>query len=458
MEEHSQHNTKLPGFTIKLDKRNWTQWNDQMIKMSLMSSSPYNLITKNEKPDWTAPKLTEINPLSNGTNGQPPRIRTTKYHNDGDEEGGIEMYKEDCKELKSKKTKYESDLSSLFVMIIRNPDELISAELEQMPEYPDKMAEKDIIWLIDKLQFIATGHGGASVALDALDYIELKAETYDRSGFIKLAKEAANARKRFMSRNQDTKLLLETFLDAIMVLKLKGFIQLKDKLNDIYSKKVWPTTDEIVSDAMNYLTTLEAANRSEDNHGQLKANIVELEEDEYKLLALATQMMDLKDRVNTNKEKIKAYRSSIEAFTVSTSNKSKRNVKHSQKEENSQKTHYCLNCGKTGHTWRNCKDKKAICGTCGKYHHTTMHKTVLEIIARREKKTKLPFYTEKKDAGGETHNANATDIDYDDESIMDDLEESYNSMIQETPEQAYVGEDLDDEIDIDDLVAAVNRM
>ena len=87
-----------------------------------------------------------------------------------------------------------------------------------------------------------------------------------------------------------------------------------------------------------------------------------------------------------------------------------------------------------------------------------MHKTVLEIIARREKKTKLPFYTEKKDAGGETHNANATDIDYDDESIMDDLEESYNSMIQETPEQAYVVEDLDDEIDIDDLVAAVNRM
>ena len=108
-------------------------------------------------------------------------------------------------------------------MIIRNSDELISAELEQCAEYAQKMIEKDIIWLIEKLQFIATGHGGASVALDALEYIELKADTYDRAGFVKLARDAANSRKRFLSRNPDTKLLLEAFLDAIMVLKLKGF-------------------------------------------------------------------------------------------------------------------------------------------------------------------------------------------------------------------------------------------
>ena len=55
----------------------------------------------------------------------------------------------------------------------------------------------------------------------------MKPESYDRAGFIKLAKDAANSRKRFMSRNTDTKMLLEAFLDAIMVMKLKGFAQLK---------------------------------------------------------------------------------------------------------------------------------------------------------------------------------------------------------------------------------------
>ena len=107
-----------------------------------------------------------------------------------------------------------------------------------------------------------------------------------------------------MSRNSDTKMLLEAFLDAIMVMKLKGFGQLKDKLNEIYSKKVWPTTDEIVNDIMNYMTALEAANRNDDNHGQLKANMAELEEEEYKLMALAAEMKNLQERVSSKREKI----------------------------------------------------------------------------------------------------------------------------------------------------------
>ena len=107
MENEQQFTSnRIPGFTIKLDKRNWTQWSDQLNKISLVNSTLYRLITTNQIPDWTVPKLTMVGPNGN-------RVRAARYNNDGDEEGGLELYKEDCKELKMRKLKYESDLSQL---------------------------------------------------------------------------------------------------------------------------------------------------------------------------------------------------------------------------------------------------------------------------------------------------------------------------------------------------------
>jgi hypothetical protein len=458
-DNNEQLTSKLPGFSIKLDKRNWTQWWDQLVKISIANTDVFQLITMGIQPDWTMPQLT----IANASGVGPPRVRAPKYAPDGDEEGGKELWKDDCSEVKRKKVKYETDLNYIFVMIIRNPDELISAELEQLTDYRDKMVNKDIVWLLEKLQYIATGHGGASVAFDALDYIELKPESYDRAGFIKLAKDAANSRKRFLSRNPDTKLLLEAFLDAIMVMKLKGFVQLKDKLNEIYSKKVWPTTEEMVNDMMNYLTALEAANRNDENHGQLKANIAKLEENEYKLMALAVEMQELQEIVNSGREEVNAFKANIEAYTSSipTSKNIKRpfGAKQSKKKDETSKqtktrVKFCLNCGKSGHQYRECKEKKSVCGSCGKHHHTTMHNTVLEIIARRDKR--IPFYSNQKN-NVEDQAANILDIDYSDDSVMDELEESYNSMIQEEYEHAYTG-DLDDDLDIEDLAQAMHRM
>jgi hypothetical protein len=450
---------KLPGFSIKLDKRNWTQWWDQLVKISISNTAVYQLITKGIVPDWTAPQLTIANTSETG----PTYIRAPKYSPDGDDEGGKELWKEDCSEVKRRKLKYEMDLNYIFVMIIRNPDELISAELEQLTEYEDKLVEKDIVWLLDKLQFIATGHGGGSVAFDALDYIELKPESYDRAGFIKLAKDAANSRKRFMSRNSDTKMLLEAFLDAIMVMKLKGFPQLKDKLNNIYSKKVWPTAEEIVNDILNYMTALEASNRNDGNHGQMKANIAELEENEYKLMALAIKMQELQRKVNSGREKVNALKASIEKYTsnIPMSKNAKRSfgARLSEKDKTSNKSRtkriFCLNCGRSGHKYRECKEKKTVCGTCGEYHHTTMHKTVSGIIAKREKKA--PFYRSKKNSG-EDQAVDIPDIDFSDDSMMDELEESYNSMIQEEHKHAYTRELDEDELDIEDLAVAMHRM
>ena len=459
MTDNEQKNNKSAGFSIKLSKKNWSQWWDELMKICMENTAVYQLITNGTEPDWTLPQLTIANPFG----PIPARVRAPKYSPDGDDEGGKEIWKDDCSEIRRRKHKYETDLSHIFVMIIRNPDELISAELEQLTDYQIKMEQKNILWLLEKLQYITTGHGGASVALDALDYIELKPESYDRAGFIKLAKDAANSRKRFISRNTDTKKLLEAFLDAIMVMKLKGFAQLKDKLNEIYSKKVWPTTEEIVNDMMNYMTALEAANRNDDNHGQLKANIAELEEGEYKLMALATEMQNLREEVNSKREIVSAYKANVDAFVsgipVSKHMKKSFGVKHTKKDDStgkkSPRMNLCLNCGKNGHQWRECTEKKAVCGSCGKHHHTTMHKTIQEIIARRE--NRLPFNRGQKKSNAEDQAANILDIDYSDESVMDELEESYNSMIQEEHELAYTG-DLDDDLDIEDLAQAMHRM
>ena len=180
---------------------------------------------------------------------------------------------------------------------------------------------------------------------------------------------------------------------------------------------------------MNYMTALEADNRNDDNHGQLKANIAELEEGEYKLMALAVEMQDLREEVNSKREIVSAYKANVEAFVsgtpVSKHMKKSFGVKQPKKDETAgkklQRMNLCLNCGKSGHQWKECTEKKAVCGSCRRHHHTTMHKTVLEIIARREHR--MPFNRSQKN-NLEDQAANVLDIDYSDDAVMDMLEES----------------------------------
>jgi hypothetical protein len=180
-------------------------------------------------------------------------------------------------------------------------------------------------------------------------------------------------------------------------------------------------------------------------------------------MALAVEMKNLQERVSSKREKINAYKADIEAFVSNTSMskyvKRPPGGRQLKKDETAGKRllkmNLCLNCGKSGHQWKECTESKAVCGSCGRHHHTTMHKTVLEIIARRE--NRLPFNRRNQKNNAEDQAANVLDIDYSDDSVMDELEESYNSMIQEEYEHAYTG-DLDDDLDIEDLAQAMNRI
>ena len=59
---------------------------------------------------------------------------------------------------------------------------------------------------------------------------------------------------------------------------------------------VWPTSAVIISDILHYLNTIEIVDNQmggDSTHGQLKAHMVELENQDMKMMALAAQMQIL---------------------------------------------------------------------------------------------------------------------------------------------------------------------
>ena len=64
----------------------------------------------------------------------------------------------------------------------------IGNQLQNIADYREHVANNNLIWMLRNIEFVATGHGGASIAMDAVAYRKVELKEYTRKGFNEFCK------------------------------------------------------------------------------------------------------------------------------------------------------------------------------------------------------------------------------------------------------------------------------
>ena len=423
-----------------LDKNNFPLWQESLLTAAAEHPSLLTLLLTGIEQTFEVPVLTTME----GDN----RVRKPEY---ADPEAGVTIWKSEYDAVIKKRTYYfEVAKPRMTSRILGSLDASIRTILTQEKDYQVKVQEADVLWIYQRCEFIATGHGGASIGMDVLALIEIKGDATNVNGFSVMSKQFTDVANRLLGRDADKGKILEAVMDALFVMKLQSFPELDTKRREIYTKTVWPSRTELIPSIQNFLTTVTAAEKGGDpGHGQLKAHLTRLEQDTLELAQLQEKEVALRARIgesrNTlmNRGIVSANYGPVEheAFASTASKKYGEDTK------------ICFNCGKKGHLYKDCSIRPASKCTvdgCGGNHHTSTHHVVKAIEARRDrtKRTQQPWAMKKKQI------ANLSSAEQWSEDTFDAMDESYCSMVQGFQTSF---EDLDDNIDFEALATILKN-
>ena len=443
-------------------------WLDSMDKISIENNDVDNYWKKNILPDFEPP-VYEVAALNAAGipivhNGNPVFRPVPAYSSAA---VGLHLWKKDMNRIEYNKSEYKKALTKFTSKLLRSISTEIENELVNVEDYEEEKARYNLTFLKAAIRFIATGAGGVSIALDALNLqrMDLEGDTpKDLAKFVRNFKEGIN---QLYSRDDDKGVILEAMLFANFVNKVRSKIpELDTKAKDAL---MLPLVDQTIEDVagtwMKYLTTVTTLTGGEDNYGQLKAHVSTVKADRAKSNILQAQQVIDKERLV-----LQTYLAEQEESTdivaylgrgVPFKKKQAAGYNQGQKQRQDASEMLCFKCGSKGHLYRDCPlQGKVECGRCGESHATRMHDKVKEMRDRAAyKQNKAPWRAK---GGGVQNNAQQAyhsdaDADQQEEDIY---ERAYSSMIacQEIRKSMDEREELDDDYDIEDVNAMLSRL
>ena len=442
-------------------------WLDYMDKISIENNDVDNYWKRNIVPDFDPPvyEVAAVNaagvPIVH--NGNPVFRPVPAYSSAA---VGLHLWKKDMNRVEYNKSEYKKALTKFTGKLLRSLSAEIENELVNVEDYEEEKARYNITFLKTAIRFIATGAGGVSIALDALNLqrMELEGDTpKDLAKFVRNFKEGIN---QLYSRDDDKGVILEAMLFANFVTKVRNKIpELDTKAKDsLMLPLAEQTIEDVAGTWMKYLTTVTTLTGGEDNYGQLKAHVSTVKADKAKSNILqAQQIIDKERLVLQTYLAEQAESTDIVAYMgrgVPFKKKQTASFSKGQKQRPDASEMLCFKCGSKGHLYRDCPlQGKVECGRCGEAHATRMHDKVKEMRDRAAYKQSKSPWRAKVAGQNSTQQAHLSDADSDQQE-EDMYERAYSSMVscQDIRKDMEEREELDDDYDIDDVNAMICQL
>ena len=414
---------------FRLNRKNFSSWLEQLTKVWKKNNAVHLLLVTRRPAAFIFPELFQA-ALPNAAPGA-AQVRFPRYLG----EDGMHRWKKDYDNVSRIEQEYITYAQPRCMAdILKNMDSEIANQLQGIEGYNERVSANDIVWMIERAEFVSTGHGGASIAMDVIAYLKIELGGHTHKDFTAFCKAESDARKRLLGRDPDPAVILAAILDSHWMISLKDMPSLRDKIRVIYELAAWPTAQVQAPIFSNYLTTLEAAEGTGgDSHGQLRAHVaMEAAKASLKTHLLGAEKCN--EIIRAHQAKIDEGDSIIAMYTRQAKGKQGRNGSTYTGPHGSIDK-MCFRCGSKGHMYRDCTvTRQAKCATCGEQHHTNAHELVQELKAKRAAKkpsgTKLPW-NERNDVDGNL-------------CSMDDMLEAYEGLLLD---------DLDDTDDVEAFTA-----
>ena len=412
-----------------LNRQNHAKWQECLYKRWKKNNEVYHVLTTKQEAVFEFPELN----LPIGADGR--ELRRAIYAGDA----GLFKWKKDYDKVDAIKTYFDTQARPKCMSdIMQYMDSEIGNQISGIADYAARVQNNDIIWMLGRAEFVATGHGGASIAMDAIAHSKVELKGFTHKDYVDFCKAESDARKRLLGRDPDPAVILAAILDSGWIMSLKNHPMLKDKIRMIFELAVWPTTAVQAPIFANYLTTVEAAEGAgSDSYGQLKAHLAV--ED-----AKTNLSMHLKE-ADKWYEVIEAHQIEIDesenvlALYTKTAGKGKRFTAGKAGGPFISKDlvdKICFKCGMKGHLYKDCTSRTTPkCSKCAEQHHTNVHEIVQDLKARRTRRGTPWTAPVRGDIEGNLCSSS-------------DLLEAYEGMMMD---------DLDNEQDIEAMAAAMQQ-
>ena len=222
-------------------------WLDSMDKLSIENNDVDNYWKKNIVPEFDIPIYEEIALDSTGApilrNGRRILVSVEAYSSTAVE---LHLWKKDMNRVEYIKSEYKKALTKFTSKLLRSLSGEIENELVSVEDYEEEKTRYNLTFLKASIRFIATGAGGVSIALDALNLqrMDLEGDTpKDLAKFVRNFKEGVS---QLYSRDDDKGVILEAMLFANFVNKVRSKIpELNTKAKDAL---MLPLADQTIED------------------------------------------------------------------------------------------------------------------------------------------------------------------------------------------------------------------
>ena len=453
---------------------NYMLWEDMMDKYAVENPSVNIYWKTNVEPVFVTPEYEE--PMLNAAGdpvvvlGEVAMRPILKYRSRA---VGEDMWKADNARVEMDRTEYRRNLPRFVKKLLLSLSPDIENELVSVEDYEEEKARMNLTFLKNTIRFIATGAGGVSIALDALNLQRMDLDGDTPGDLAKFVRSFREGVRQLYSRDADKEAILEAMLFANFVNKVRNKIpELDIKAKDtLMLPLAEQTIEDVAGTWMKYLTTVTTLTGVEDNYGQLKAHVTSVKADRAKAIILKAQ-----DTIDKERQVLQTYLCEQDnAEIIAMVGKGSYNKKQGgyqqgrfQKRVTDTSETLCFKCGEKGHLYANCPIKgKVECARCGESHATRMHDNVKLMKERMAAKgnraawrNKPGGYTAGK--GANTGQAYYSDPDGDQDDVSQETqmyERAYSSMIYcQEVRQEMEKERLDDEYDIEDVNAMITKL
>ena len=381
-----QQNDNTP--TIRLVKAsgsapcNYLMWEDSMDKHAVENPSVHLYWKTGAEPEFVTPVFEEQAVDAAGAvilvNGDIVMRPVLKYRSAA---VGKDVWKADNSRVETDKTEYRRNLPRFVKRLLMTLSPEIENELD-VEDYEEEKARMNLTFLKAAIRFIATGAGGVSIALDALNLQRMDLDGESPADLAKFVRNFKEGVRQLYSRDADKEVILEAMLFANFVNKVRNKIpELDTKAKDaLMLPLAAQTIEDVASTWMKYLTTVTTLTGVEDNYGQLKAHVTTVKADRAKANILQAQ-----NTIDRERQVLQTYLCEQDnAEIIAMAGNGPYNKKQGgyqpgrfQRKAADASEMLCFKCGEKGHLYANCPVKgKVECARCGEAHATKMHDNV----------------------------------------------------------------------------------
>jgi len=410
------------GSKFMLEMDNWVKWKEHLMQHFRTSNDVYGLLSTGIMPVFDLPEL--VTPIVNANGMQAAdaegnlRWARTPEFNRPD---GELLYRERRKEVSDNSYRFHKvDLPRLMMILSVHIGTAVHNKITAMPEYNDRYRDGDAVWMLQSLEFVATGRGAHTIHMSAVNILKMKPTGYDQGPVFAYFKEYMEECSRLMACGTEGE-ILRAVLDSAFIMSMRGSPMLAKEMDEIWKSDRWPTREDCIDSWTKIYTVKGALPALEDETGKLIAHTANMSINDRISWVEGTQ----NSIADMQRQLARASHEDPVAYAAATAG-TMASRKKSMTMQKKQNERLCFNCMSKEHLYADCPLAKTTCAICQRQHHTKVHDAVEKL--KGDQQRKRDGLKKGKKPGGFQHQSYVSDEVEEDEHT-DPLMEGYNSMV-----------------------------